>query len=222
MRNVITKNCLVCESEFEATTQYPRRETCSRKCCAQLRRARLIAKVPTPINQPETNTCLIPLSSGAHTSVDDCDRDVAIHKWSLKTTSDGKLYAHRRLSGERKSQSLHRVILSRIIGRDLSPTELCDHIDGNGLNNRRSNLRVATPHQNNANQPLRKDSGSGLKGVSWKKANRKWQAKIRVNRQDIHLGLFSDTEEAHRAYCEAARKYFGEFANDGNKQIEGE
>ena len=83
-----------------------------------------------------------------------------------------------------------------------------DHIDRDGLNNRRSNLRRATRHQQAVNQGMRDDNTSGVKGVIWNKAKRKWMASIEVDRKHIYLGLFKSKEDARVARLEGERKYF--------------
>jgi HNH endonuclease len=85
-----------------------------------------------------------------------------------------------------------------------------DHIDGDGLNNQRSNLRLATRKLNAANQRMPRNNTSGYKGVSWLKT--KWSAHIRIDGRLIHLGMFEDAAEAGRAYDAAAIEAWGEFA----------
>jgi hypothetical protein len=88
-----------------------------------------------------------------------------------------------------------------------------DHEDGNGLNNQRSNLRIASPTQNQGNARRRKDNTSGYKGVSWYRRTNKWKAHIRVDKKLRHLGYFIDLTDAARAYDAAALEHFGEFAH---------
>lgn len=91
---------------------------------------------------------------------------------------------------------------------------LVDHINGNGLDNRRSNLRLATAFQNLANMAIRPHT-SQYKGVSYYKhrtSYKKWVAEIRCNRKRVRLGAFESEIEAARAYNEAAKNLFGEFA----------
>jgi HNH endonuclease/AP2 domain len=97
-----------------------------------------------------------------------------------------------------------------MLGRPIADDEQVDHIDGNTLNNRRDNLRVCTGRQNRFNQKRRSDNQTGFKGVS--KTNSRYKAAIMVNQKSIYLGTFDTAPLAHEAYCEAALKYFGEFA----------
>ena len=85
-----------------------------------------------------------------------------------------------------------------------------DHRDGNSTNNRWSNLRRATPSQNNANRRRPRHNTSGYKGVYFRWGF--WRACIKRNGRRIYLGVFATPEEAHAAYVAAARKLFGEFA----------
>lgn len=88
-----------------------------------------------------------------------------------------------------------------------------DHIDMNPRNNSRSNLRLATLTQQNANRIKQKGNyTSKYKGVSWYPNAKKWQVKIGINGKRKHVGYFKSEEEAARAYDEAAKEYFGEFA----------
>lgn len=91
------------------------------------------------------------------------------------------------------------------------PTRL-DHINRNRADNRLANLRPATQSENMANIGVPKHNTSGLKGASWDRQMRKWQAKIEVAGKQIHLGRFESREAAHKAYMAAARRQFGEFA----------
>lgn len=109
---------------------------------------------------------------------------------------------------------LHRLIFYVFNG--WCPDQI-DHIDGNRLNNAPANLRPANSTQNLANAPkqsyrIGQIPSSPYKGVSWHRRASKWMAMIHLNRQHIYLGLFGKEEDAHAAYCQAAKKYFGEFA----------
>lgn len=95
------------------------------------------------------------------------------------------------------------------------PNHPIDHVNRDGCDNRWSNLRRATGTQNNANRRSHSQNTIGLKGVG-KDHSRKnpYRAQITVNRRQIHLGQFKTPEEAHAAYCRAAKLHFGEFASD--------
>jgi hypothetical protein len=85
-----------------------------------------------------------------------------------------------------------------------------DHIDNNKLNNTRSNLRLCTGSQNQANRRLHRNSSTGFKGVT-RRGNR-WHARIEVHGKSIHLGYHDDAFQASLIYDHAARRYFGDFA----------
>jgi hypothetical protein len=110
-----------------------------------------------------------------------------------------------------RSESMHKIILGTKKGF------VIDHINGNGLDNRRENLRFCSQKQNSRNNRRRKDKKytSKYKGV-WKynydSGRIGWVAQITVNDKAIHLGIFRDEEEAGYAYNQAAKKYFGDFA----------
>lgn len=151
----------------------------------------------------------LPLGRGGLvTLVDDEDYEWASQwRWSRRPHKRGA-YACRLTPGPRGSHKaticLHREVLARqgvdLLGR------VVDHIDGDGLNNTRKNLRSATLSQNAANSKTRK----GYKGVQ--RSREKWKAAIRVNYKAKHLGTFDTEEEAARAYDAAAREAFDEFA----------
>ena len=92
------------------------------------------------------------------------------------------------------------------------PSFTIDHKNTDSTDNRICNLRPATRSQNNANRHVRRDSVSGIKGVSFHKQRKKWMARIKKDNNHIHLGLFNTPEEAKAAYDLAAIKYHGEFA----------
>ena len=87
-----------------------------------------------------------------------------------------------------------------------------DHIDGNSLNNRRSNLRICTPRQNTANRAKTRNGTSRFKGVHFCTRDRKWRAQIGVDGARRFIGDFDDEVEAARAYDRKAAELFGEFA----------
>lgn len=100
---------------------------------------------------------------------------------------------------------LHRLIMTP------APGELVDHINGNKLDCRRSNLRIVTNAQNLWNRGITAHNTSGYKGVTYCSDTGRWRAEIRVNRKRIHLGRFDHPEEAAKAYDDAARKHHGRY-----------
>ena len=90
-----------------------------------------------------------------------------------------------------------------------------DHINNDRCDNRFKNLRLATQAENSRNTKKRQGLTSKYKGVYWYKRYEKWKASINNNDKSIHLGYFEDEYEAHLAYCKAAVKLQGEFANFG-------
>jgi hypothetical protein len=114
--------------------------------------------------------------------------------------------------GRARKDLVSRVIWKYVYGVDAQ--DVIDHIDGNPLNNRLSNLREATTSQSIQNTRLRKDNISGYKGVS-KTTSGKHMSRIKIKNKVQHLGSYDTPEEAHAVYCEAADRLFKEFANYG-------
>lgn len=114
-----------------------------------------------------------------------------------------------------KSFRAHRVIWAMTTGR--WPSCFIDHVNGDRSDNRILNLREATTSQNAINSCIQSNNTSGLKGASWCKRTKKWQSYIAVGGKKYNLGYFDCREDAHEAYCHAAKKRHGDYANLGNR-----
>ena len=117
---------------------------------------------------------------------------------------------------KRKTILMHRVILQRCLGH--SKFIEVDHINGDRLDNQRSNLRPCNQQQNQGNRKHQRGS-SYFKGVYWSKANKKWTARIKINGKKQYLGYFCHEIDAAIAYNTAAIKHFGEFARLNNLRL---
>lgn len=164
---------------------------------------------PTHLNPGE-----VPLygkyARGRVALVDPEDFDLVMqYRWYVKETArprrpDGPYAtANPYRNGRQRMVYMHNLIMGQIG---------IDHIDGNGLNNRRSNLRPATSSQNGANRSPVQRHSSQFKGVSWYSPLGKWKASIRHNGRTRHLGYFHDEVKAAKVYDAAAREAFGEYA----------
>lgn len=140
---------------------------------------------------------------------DDFDK-VGIWKWKVGK----KGYAVRGIyikgingkRGKYKTITMHRLIM------DAKPGECVDHINRNKLDNRKANLRLCKPAENQRNMGIPKHNTSGYKGVSFLKKLGKWEAYITYNNKKINLGYFEIKIEAAEAYNKVAKQKFGEFA----------
>jgi hypothetical protein len=143
--------------------------------------------------------------------VDDEDHArVSAFTWSVKRGPHFIIYAHRSIvtdNGKQSSQMMHRFIMG-ITDREIP----IDHIDGDGLNNRRNNLRICTALENSFNRRKIRPKSSQFKGVSFVKRSGNWIARLGKG-GEVYLGKFNSAEDAARAYNSAAAKHFGSFAN---------
>jgi hypothetical protein len=162
-----------------------------------------ISSPPSPVTRE------IPLTQDYVALVDAEDYEyLSQWKWRAKIEKN-TVYAARdayTANGKRSHIRMHRLIMSAPKGMEV------DHRDGDGLNNRRNNLRVCTKAQNLTNQRPQKGTSSRFKGVYRNKRDRQWQAYIKVNGKRKHLGCFASEVEAAKAYNNAAIQFHGEFA----------
>ena len=140
-------------------------------------------------------------ADGQHFLFDKEDYEfVRSRRWYL----DKQGYAITRMN--HKNYRLTRLLL------EVAACSYVDHQNGNPADNRRSNLRIVDPQGNQGNMGISSHNTSGYKGVSFRKDRGLYRSYISVNDKYVHLGHFYSPEEAARAYDEAARFYFGEFA----------
>jgi hypothetical protein len=124
-------------------------------------------------------------------------------RWHLSAAG----YAVRNLPGRGKGSVLmHRQILNAPTGFEV------DHVNGNRVDNRRSNLRLASHAENSRNQGRRSTNKSGSKGVHWDSSRRRWAVELKKDRRKIYVGRYSSIEAATAAYDVAVVKYHGSFA----------
>lgn len=154
----------------------------------------------------------IPLSQGKVALVDDEDYEVLhLSKWCAQRSRSGiTFYAERSIyhpGGRWTHEKMHRFVLAWALDRELIKGEKVDHRNGDGLDNQRSNLRVATNAQNLRNcYRHAANASSRFLGVSWHKANGKWTAQIGVNGKKVYLGIHATemaAAQAREAYIAA-------------------
>lgn len=152
-------------------------------------------------------TRLIPLSYDLWSLVDAVDYDALIGYYWMSDDSTGNLYAYRTGPKPRyRKERMHRVILNAPSGMEV------DHINMDGLDNRRCNLRLATRPQNRWNRIKNSNNTSGYKGVWYHKRDHLWCAEIGASGGRHRLGRFASPIDAALAYDAAALQLHGEFA----------
>jgi hypothetical protein len=130
---------------------------------------------------------------------------LATRRWSTTTK-----YAKGMWWG--KSVPMHRIVLENKLGRELFATEIVDHINGDGFDNRRENLRVATPQHNTWNMRPRRSDGTGFVGVRKVKATGRFISSIRHEERLMYLGTYGSVEEAAYIRDQFAIALRGDFA----------
>jgi len=154
----------------------------------------------------------IPLTQGRVAIVDDGDYDELVkHKWWFRDVKSefrhGYACRSKRMEGGRKTIHMHRQIMG--LGWDTSIQ--VDHIDGNGLNNRRSNLRICNNSENHMNQRPLKNNTTGYSGVSFDRRSGRYVVYINVNRKRFRGRSFKTFEEAKAVRIGMEIEHFGEF-----------
>lgn len=162
-----------------------------------------------PVRAPRVvgELAYLPLTKGYEAVVNASDLALLGSRPWCALVHKNTVYAVRNdvVDGRRVTVYLHRVVLS-------APDELLvDHKDGNGLNNTRANLRLATRTQNCQNQRVGRRNTSGVKGVSWDQSKNKWQVGIGIAGKRKHIGRFDSLSDAEAAYARAIALEYGEF-----------
>ena len=160
----------------------------------------------------------IPLTQNKTATVDDADAELALSRWcTWRGPKNKTCYALRKSrlpDGRATTEKLHRAVWNRAHPEAPAPHDI-DHINGDGLDCRRSNLRAASRSENARNQPRTRANTSGFVGVRLMRNRprpRAWQAYIGIDRRKVHVGCFATAEEAARARDAAARQLHGVFA----------
>lgn len=149
-------------------------------------------------------------TTGHEVLVSDYDSDLRNFSWFVNSNG----YVIQGGDTVTKWTRMHRLVMARKLGRELARHELVDHINGDTLDNRRDNLRLATNSENQFNRDLPAHNTTGYKGVYANPGSKRrpWVAKITVNYKQQYLGSYHTAEAAARAYDIAARKIAGDFA----------
>lgn len=160
---------------------------------------------------------IVTLASGYIALVDDDDFEwINKKKWRVKKPQDNRtVYSMASIyigDSRCKSVYMHREIMAKHFGAKSLDGMTIDHIDGNGLNNQKTNLRICTQSDNNKNSKARSHCVSGFKGVTLLKGKQKYIARIRVDGKDKFIGSYKDPVDAAIAYDRACKKLRGEFA----------
>jgi hypothetical protein len=135
-----------------------------------------------------------------------------IEAWNGKVAGFVSVKGHKRICVDNKIYHAHVLAWLHVYGE--WALNQIDHINGNGLDNRIENLRLADNFQNSWNKKKAANNTSGVKGVSWHKPSQKWVARITVFGRVMSLGSFDDVEDAKRARVAAEKEYFGEYRRD--------
>ncbi len=151
----------------------------------------------------------ISLSQGKNAIVDDEDFDY-LNQWKWYAREDYQaFYASRNLrmgNGKRKTISIHNILMGKKRGK------VIDHINNNGLDNRKENLRFCTNRENTWNQRKKYGQSSRFKGVSWSSLKKLWIVQITLNGKVIKLAECKNERKAGKIYDTYATKMFGKFA----------
>jgi len=160
----------------------------------------------------EGDIAYVTLTKGYTAIIDACDAElIGQYNWCAKVR-DHTVYAHRSYKTKNRKvyMLMHRLIVSPGVDQEV------DHIDHNGLNNTRSNLRVCDRGENSRNMRKARKGKSKLKGITWNKRWGKWYAQIMHDGKYIFLGSYDCEHKAHEAYREACKRLHKEYGFPGD------
>jgi hypothetical protein len=129
---------------------------------------------------------------------EDCQRVIINGPWYIRKSRNNFYFNN-------KKEYLHRFLINAQVGYEV------DHINLNIFDNRKSNLRICTGSENSMNKHKQSNNITGYKGVSYSISHKKYETRIKAGNKKIWLGYFNTPQEAYGAYCEAVKKYHGEF-----------
>jgi hypothetical protein len=216
-----TKRCGNCGQTYPRTAEFFNRSrripdglsyTC--RVCTKAANAAYHATHPrrqhpkreTVITHIDSKTMGMSLPNGEKTLIDVRDVDLTNSLWAIGANG----YVHN--SSRTQRDYLHRIIMSKILDRQLGKSEFVDHINGNRIDNRRSNLRLCTSAENLRNTGVHPKSTTGYKGVKWDNKRGVWYSSISIKGKTKYLGSYTNPVDAARAYDNAAIEASGEFA----------
>lgn len=206
-----TVKCARCRRTFPRSHygQHPTTPKYLDQLCRECRAHRDRKAIPNPAD-PLSESALIPLTKGQFAIVDaDLAEYLSQWQWYAAETPQGFYAVRHEYTGtgrQKRPVWMHRAVID-------APHDVeVDHRDGDRLNNRRSNLRIATTAQNQANRGPSTTNTSGYRGVTWHKVHRKWQASIKRGGKFHFLGYFDTPTQAARAVDAKVLEVDGEFA----------
>ena len=153
----------------------------------------------------EGNIAYVPLTQGREAIIDAESIEIISGKNWCAHKIRNTIYAATNVNG--KTRHMHKFIMPHV------DKMVVDHANGDGLDNRKSNLRYCTISENAFNQKVRSDNKSGFKGVYFSSTYKKWTSEIYVNKKKIHLGRYNTKDEAAKAYKKASLELHKCFSN---------
>ena len=160
--------------------------------------------LPIPTDDPDV--MLVPLTRGLFAKIDTADYDIVAPYMWCAVPDVCNVYATRAQQRDGSTTKMHRLLMGTPDGMHT------DHINGDGLDNRRANLRICTRAENMRNRRSNRGSSSRFLGVHFDRKSCVWRAQIRVGATTQMLGSFTDEVEAAIAYDDAAHRLYGDFA----------